>query len=184
MFISILLTYLYCLGAHRRLWMPFRPPFLTACERFAKNTSSRRINLFKRLFYRFILNQAKPFLPNPFQRGGLRSIGRIQRYHTVGGANGTTMVVMFVGQLCSGRRYFPYYSYSRNPTGREYFVPVRTLIGVKLLRNNIVARLYFIMMTIMILFCYAHVQQIINNRKKISCFAGHFDGHEDQVVRC
>jgi hypothetical protein len=35
--------------------------------------------------------------------------------------------------LCSGRRYFPYYSYRRNPTGREFFVPAGTLIAVKLL---------------------------------------------------
>jgi hypothetical protein len=84
--------------------MPFRPPFLTACEQFAENTSSSRINLFKRLFYRFILNQANAFLPNPFQIGHLRWIGRIQRYHAVGGANGTTMVVMFVGCFVRGQR--------------------------------------------------------------------------------
>ena len=40
--------------------------------------------------------------------------------------NGTTMVVMFVGWLCWGRHYFPYYSYRRNPTGREFFVPAQT----------------------------------------------------------
>ena len=66
MFISMLSTYLYNMGARRRLWMPFWPPFLTACERFAENTSSSRVKLIKRLFYRFILNQAKAFLPNPF----------------------------------------------------------------------------------------------------------------------
>ena len=44
-----------------------------------------------------LLNQAKLFLPNPVRRGCPRPIGRIQRYPTVGGANGTTMVVMFVG---------------------------------------------------------------------------------------
>jgi len=44
------------------------------------------------------------------------------------------MVVMFVGWLCSGRRYFPYDSYRRIPTGREFFVPARTLIGGKLLK--------------------------------------------------
>jgi hypothetical protein len=32
--------------------------------------------------------------------------------------------------LCSGRRYFPYYSYSRNPTGREFFVPAQTHRGI------------------------------------------------------
>jgi hypothetical protein len=98
MFISMLSTYYsYYMGARRRLWMPFWPPFSTACERFVKNTSTSRIKLIKQIFYRFILNQAKAFLPNPFRRGCPRSIGRIQRYYTVGGANGTTMVVMFVG---------------------------------------------------------------------------------------
>jgi hypothetical protein len=33
-----------------------------------------------------------------------------------------------------GRRYFPYYSYSRKPTGREFFIPARTLIVVFLLK--------------------------------------------------
>jgi hypothetical protein len=51
----------------------------------------------QQLFYRFLLNQAIAFLTNPFRRGFPRSIGRIQRYHAVGGVNGTTMVVMFVG---------------------------------------------------------------------------------------
>ena len=91
--------------------MPFRPPFSTACEGFLKNTSRGKIKLIKRVFYHFILNQAKAFLPNPFRRGFPLTIGRIQRYHTLGGANGTTMVVMIVGYLCLGRRYFPYYSY-------------------------------------------------------------------------
>ena len=101
MFISMLSTYSYNMGARRRLWMPCWPPFSTACERFDEDTSSSRIKLIKQLiywlFYCFILNQAKEFLPNPFRRGCPRSIGRIQRYHSVGGANGTAMVVMFVG---------------------------------------------------------------------------------------
>ena len=97
MFISMLLTNSYNMGAHRQQWMPFWPPFLTACEQFVKNTSSSRIKLSKWLFYHFILNQAKVFLPNPFRRGCLRLIGRIQRNHAVGGANGTIMVVLFVG---------------------------------------------------------------------------------------
>jgi hypothetical protein len=97
MFISMLSAYSYNMGARRRLWMPFWPAFSTACERFDENTSSSRIKLIKRLFYRFILNQAKSFLPNLFRRGCPRLIGRIQRYHAVGGANSTTMVVMFVG---------------------------------------------------------------------------------------
>ena len=97
MFISMLSTYSYNMGTRRRLWMPFWPAFSTACERFDENTSSSRIKLIKRLFYCFILNQAKALLPNPFQKGCPCPIGRIQRYHTVGGANDTTMVVMFVG---------------------------------------------------------------------------------------
>ena len=129
MFISMLSTYLYNMGARRRLWMPFWPTFLTACKQFNENTSSSIIKLNKGLFYRFILNQAKAFLPNPFRRGCPRLIVCIQRYHNVGGANGTTMVVMFVGLLCSGRQYFPYYSYSRNPTGWEFFVPARSHRG-------------------------------------------------------
>ena len=35
--------------------------------------------------------------PTPSEEGYPRRIGCIQRYHAVGGANGTTMVVMFVG---------------------------------------------------------------------------------------
>jgi hypothetical protein len=34
---------------------------------------------------------------SPFGIGYPRPIGSVHRYHTVGGANGTTMVVMFVG---------------------------------------------------------------------------------------
>jgi hypothetical protein len=132
MFISMLLTYSYCLGARRQWWMTFRAPFLTACEQFAKNTSSSRINLFKRLFYCFILNQAIEFLPNPIRRGCPRPIGCIQRYHAVGGANGTTGGDV-CGGLCRWSTEFPYYSYSRKPTGREFFVPARTLIVVFLL---------------------------------------------------
>jgi len=84
------------MGARRRLWMPFWPPLTTACEQFVENTSRSRIKLIMQLYYRFILNQAKEFVPNPFRRGCPRLIGHIQRYHAVGGANGTTMVVMFV----------------------------------------------------------------------------------------
>ena len=66
-------------------------------QAICQNTSSSRINLFKHFFYRFVLIQANAFLPNPFQRGCLGPIGCIQRYHIVGEANDTTMVVMFVG---------------------------------------------------------------------------------------
>jgi hypothetical protein len=34
-----------------------------------------------------------------------------------------------------GGRYFPYYSYHRNPTGQEFFIPAGTLIAVKLLNT-------------------------------------------------
>ncbi len=44
------------------------------------------------------------------------------------------MVVIFVGLLCWGLRYFLYYSYSRKTTGQEFFVPARTLIVVFLLK--------------------------------------------------
>ena len=71
--------------------------------------------------------------PDPFGRGYPCLIGSIHRYHTVGGANGTTMVVMFVGLLWWGWRASLYYSYHRNSTGREFFVPTRTQIGVFLL---------------------------------------------------
>ncbi len=37
-----------------------------------------------------------------------------------------------------GGRYFLYYSYRRNPTGQEFFVPAGTLIAVKLLRLQLV----------------------------------------------
>ncbi len=46
------------------------------------------------------------------------------------------MVVMFVDCCVGGGRYFPYYSYRRNPTGREFFVPAGTLIAVKLLTDS------------------------------------------------
>ena len=95
-----------------------------------RKQSSSRIKLIKRLFYCFILNQAKAFLPNPFRRGCQRPIGPIHSSHTIWGANGTTMVVIFVGLLCSGWWYFPYYSYHRNPTGWEFFVPTRTHMGI------------------------------------------------------
>jgi hypothetical protein len=68
-----------------------------ACEEFLENTNRSKIKLIKWLLYRFILNQAKALLPNPFWRGCPCPIGRNHSYHTIGGAHGTTMVVMFVG---------------------------------------------------------------------------------------
>ena len=78
--------------------MPFWPPFLTAGERFVENTSSSTIKLITRLFQRFILIQSKALSPGPFGRGYLCPIGSINRYHAVGGANGTTMV--HCGDVC------------------------------------------------------------------------------------
>ena len=47
------------------------------------------------------------------------------------------MVVMFVDCCVCGLRYFRYYSYSRNPTGREFFDRARTLIAVNLLNEAV-----------------------------------------------
>ena len=46
LFKSMLLVYLYCLGARRRQWMPFGPPFATTGELFIKNTSISTSELF------------------------------------------------------------------------------------------------------------------------------------------
>jgi hypothetical protein len=51
--------------------------------------------------------------PDPFGRGYTRPIGRIHRSHAEWGANGTTMVVMFVDCCVCGVEYFPNYSYCR-----------------------------------------------------------------------
>ncbi len=71
---------------------------------------------------------------NPFGRGYPCLIGCFHRYHTIGGENGTTMVVMFVGLLCWDLHYILYYSYCRNPTAQECFVSAGTLIAIKLLK--------------------------------------------------
>jgi hypothetical protein len=64
---------------------------------------------------------------NPFKNGYLHQIGQIHLSHTIGGANGSATVVMFVNCCAGGGRYFLYYSYHRNPTGWEFFVPATTL---------------------------------------------------------
>ena len=74
---------------------------------------------------------------NPFARGYLRWIGRIHQSHAIGGANGSTIEVIYVDCCVGGGRYFPYYSYPRNPTGWEFFIPTGTLIAVKLLMDCI-----------------------------------------------
>jgi hypothetical protein len=62
---------------------------------------------------------------NPLQRGS-RGCGMfIHRNHAAGGGNDSIMVGMFVG-LCLA---------SQSPSEREFFVPARTDLGVKLLTN-------------------------------------------------
>ena len=129
----MLLVYLYCLGARRWWWMLFRPPFLTAGQRFIKNTSNHRIKWIKQLFYQFIQNQAQALLPSPFQRGSLHWIRQIYTSHAVGVANGSPLWWCLLLSCAGGRWYFPYYSYHRKATEQEFFVPTQTLIGVILL---------------------------------------------------
>jgi hypothetical protein len=66
-------------------------------------------------------------LVNPFGRGYWCRIGWIHQSHAIGGANGSAMVVMFVDCCVGDGRYFLDYSYSRNPTGKEFFIPAGTL---------------------------------------------------------
>ncbi len=47
--------------------------------------------------------------------------------HTIGEANGSAMVVMFVDCCVGGGRYFLYYFYCRKPMGKEFFIPAGTL---------------------------------------------------------
>ena len=84
----------------------------------------------------FHIKQAKAPSLDPFGRGHLRWIRRIHQSHAVGGANGSTMVVMFGDCCVGGGQHFPYYSYRRNPTGREVFVPTGTLIAIMLLSDD------------------------------------------------
>jgi hypothetical protein len=65
--------------------------------------------------------------PTPLEEVTRVLIGCIHRSHTVGGANDTTMMVMFVGLLCWGLRYFLYYSYRKNLMAQEFFVPAKSL---------------------------------------------------------
>jgi hypothetical protein len=45
------------------------------------------------------------------------------------------MVVMFVDCCVGGGRYFLYYSYGRNPVGREFLFPPEPCIAVKLFKE-------------------------------------------------
>ncbi len=64
---------------------------------------------------------------NPFGRGYLHWIEWIHQSHAIGGVNGSAVVVMFVDCCVGGGWNFLYYSYRRNPTGREFFVPAGIL---------------------------------------------------------
>ena len=46
------------------------------------------------------------------------------------------VIMMFVGGVCCCLTDYSYYSDSRKSMGREFFVPARTLIGVKLITNE------------------------------------------------
>ena len=78
-------------------------------------------------------------LPNPFRRGYPPQIGRIHRSHTVGGANGTTMVVMFVDCCVCGLWYFSYYSYCRILQGGRFLFPPEPLSVKLLIKTNYVS---------------------------------------------
>ncbi len=121
----------------RQQWMPLWPPLSTAGEQFNKNTSTSRIQLTTLLFYRFIPNLGKAPSHNPFGRGYLRWIRRVHSSHVIGGANSTTMVVMFVDCCVGGGRYIWYYSHRRNSTGQEFFIPPGTLIALNLLAESL-----------------------------------------------
>ena len=108
-----------------------RPPLSMVGELFVKIMSSSRIKLTTRLFLTINTKPTQSALGrNPFRRAYLHRIGRIRRSHTVGGASGSTMVVMFVGSCVGGQWYFLCYSYRRNPMGWEFFVSSRNLIVI------------------------------------------------------
>jgi hypothetical protein len=83
-------------------------PLSMAGKGFNKNTSSSRIKLTTLLLYCFTLNPGKATSLNPFGRGYLHWIGRIHQSHAIGGANGSTMVVMFVDCCVGGGQYIWY----------------------------------------------------------------------------
>jgi len=104
------------------------------------------------------------------------------------------MVVMFVDCCVCVVEYFSYYSYSRNPTGREFFVPAGTLIAVNLLkRHNELSesvsdtseRLIVKQKTIRVLldtgltpFCPKRISKLhTNNEVGCSTIVGHFKWH-------
>ena len=95
--------------------MPFRPPFLTAGERFAKNTSGCRIKLIYTLTVSIHITPWQRPWPTPADGDSLNQHHR--------GGKRLTMVMMFVGGLSRCSTEFSYYSYSTKPTVREFFDP-------------------------------------------------------------
>jgi hypothetical protein len=93
-----------------------------------------RNKLISPLHYNFILNPSMAASSNPFQKG-LPGVGYARpSNHGAGGGNGSIMVEMFV-RLCL---------VSKKPSEREFFVPARTDLGVKLLtttRQNSLAKI-------------------------------------------
>jgi hypothetical protein len=70
---------------------------VTAASDLQSKMISSRIKLITWLFQRLILSPAKVLSADPFGRGYLRHIRQIHGSHALGGANGSTMVMMFVG---------------------------------------------------------------------------------------
>jgi hypothetical protein len=103
------------MGVRHRLWMPFRPPFLTMGERRAIRQKPSPLRMAAH-----VSEAGNPL--NPHRRGGKR----------------LTVVVMFVGFFCVGRR--PQYCTIpnvQNLQSRMFFVPpARILISAKLLILN------------------------------------------------
>jgi hypothetical protein len=129
MFISILSTYSYNMGAHRR-W---------ACKRFIKNTISCRFKLIKRLFYCFILNQAKA-CPTPSKgvahvRSGVSIVNMPWKgwwgclWNICVRVDGTFRTIPTIG--------IP---------RQKFFIPAQTLIGVFLFKTLSWAILLFLNM--------------------------------------
>jgi hypothetical protein len=97
-------------------------PLPKAGERLLQLTE-RQVKYYVFLYF---IDSVKPLtaaLPNPFRRGarGWGTLG--QQNHAAGGGNGSILVGMFVC-LCLA---------SQKPSKREFFVPARTDLGIKLL---------------------------------------------------
>ena len=123
------------LGTHRQRWMPFRPPFLAAGERFVENKMSCSIKLISLLFYWFLYPRLRA-LGQPMRMAAHtsdwgNSLNRRRR-----GANGTPWWWWMWGELCCCLTDYLYYSYRRKSTGWEFFVPAQTLKWVKLYKKT------------------------------------------------